>query len=220
MRSLILPLVALQLLFAGACTPYTVHSSARPLAQGESRRTSMFFVVPGGAKFESDSGGGSASAALPGYDIEQRYGLDDRSDVGLRITTVSGAIVSYKRRLDGPSDKDSRATALMLGGGFVNLGQHAHFEATLITSGREGRSFTPYGGIRALQVVRMSTDVPNDKPTLGGFGGVRFGDNAAGISLELGVFYDRSALGLRRNDVVIVPSVSFSGGALRRMVGR
>ncbi|HYW31238.1 MAG TPA: hypothetical protein VE869_06985, partial [Gemmatimonas sp.] len=148
MRSLTLSVHAFALLatmlttlVASACTPYTVHTSARPMAKGESRRTSMLFVVPGGAQFDSDSesnSGGTESAAIPGFDIEQRWGLDERSDVGLRITTISGAIVSYKRRLDGPSDKDGAATALMLGGGFVNMGQHAHVEATLITSGREG----------------------------------------------------------------------------------
>ncbi|HYW51246.1 MAG TPA: hypothetical protein VE861_11600, partial [Gemmatimonadaceae bacterium] len=125
------------------------------------------------------------------------------------------------RRLDGPSDKDGAATALMLGGGFVNMGQHAHVEATLITSGREGRSFTPYAGIRGLQVMPLSTTAPRDKPTIGGFGGVRLGDRDGGVSVELGVFYDRSALGLRRNDLVVVPSIGFQGGALwRRVRGR
>jgi hypothetical protein len=216
MRTVVLALLLLPLALAGACTPYTVAGTARPLARGERQRTSMFFVVPAGAKFAADSG--TSSTAVPGFDVEQRFGVDDRSDVGLRITTMSGAVVSYKRRLDGPSDKEGTATALMLGGGFVNLFQHAHLEATLLTSGRDGGSVTPYGGLRAIQVIPLSSEAPKDTPTLGAFGGARFGSRNGGISVELGVFYDRSALGLRRNDVVIVPSVSLHGGSVRRFL--
>lgn len=47
------------------------------------------------------------------------------------------------------------AIAIMGGGGFVNFGDHAHFELTLLASGEEG-TFTPYGGLRAMQVMPIS----------------------------------------------------------------
>ncbi len=152
---------------------------------------------------------------MPGFDLEQRFGLDDRSDFGIRSQTMSGVIGTYKRRLTAVIDG---GTAIMLGGGFVNGAQHAHGEVTLITSGREGGQVTPYGGIRALQVVPLSSVAVSDSPTIGGFGGIRLGQRDAGVSLELGVFYDRSALKLRRGDVVIVPAINVHGASLPKML--
>jgi len=133
---------------------------------------------------------------------------------------LSGVVASYTRRLDGLTDKSGAATALMVGGGFVNFGQHTHLEATLIRSGDDARTMVPYGGLRALQVFPLSTAAPSDSPTLVGFGGLRFGEADAGISLELGVFYDRSALGMRRGDLVVAPSITVHGGAFRKLLPR
>lgn len=196
----------------GGCTPYAVATTARPLARGERSFTQMLTVVPGGARFAGDS----SDVAIPGYDLETRIGLDDRTDIGLRIPTMSGAIVTWKRRLDAADARAGRATAVLLGGGFVNLGQHAHLEATLVTSGDETSIVVPYGGLRALQVIPLSSEAVSDAPTIGGFGGVRIGDRDGGVSLELGVFYDRSALKLRRGDLIIVPSISLHGLPLSR----
>jgi hypothetical protein len=206
-------LLALSQLFT-ACTPYAVATTARPLAVGERSKSTIFAVVPGGARSPDDS----SSIAMPGVDLEQRFGLDERSDLGVRIPSFSGVIMTYKRRLDGATDKPGTASGLMVGGGFVNFAQHAHLEATLIRSGSEAGSAVPYGGLRALQVIPLSTEAPNDSPTIGAFGGMRFGDRDGGISAELGVFYDRSALKLRRGDVVVVPSISVHGGALRHLM--
>lgn len=195
-----------------ACTPYAVHTSARPLLKGEKSSTTIATVVPGGGRIDD-----STTTAIPSLDWERRVGIDDRSDAGLRINSASGAIISYKRRLDGPSAKQSTATAILLGAGFVNLGAHAHAEATLITSAPDsGRSFIPYGGLRIIQIAPISTGAVHDKPTIGLFGGTRLGGRDGNVGVELGVFYDRSALGLRRNDFVIVPSISFTGVSGRR----
>lgn len=206
-------LLALPMLVT-ACTPYAVATTARPLPRGERSESQIFTVVPGGARSPDDS----SSVAMPGIDLEQRFGLDERSDLGVRVPTFSGVVVTYKRRLDGLTDEPGAATGLMVGGGFVNYGQHAHLEATLIRSGSETGRTVPYGGIRALQVIPLSSTAPHDSPTIGGFGGMRFGDRDGGISAELGVFYDRSALKLRRGDLVVVPSITVHGGALRRLV--
>lgn len=203
----------LVVLHLAACTPYAVHTSAQPLRQGEQTSTTIATVVPQGAKFDD-----STSQAMPSIDWEKRVGLDDRSDAGLRINSLSGAILTYKRRLDGPSARQTTATAIMVGAGFVNMGQHAHGEVTLMTSAPDsGRSVIPYGGVRLVQIAPLSTDAVHDKPTIGLFGGSRFGGRDGNVAVELGVFYDRSALGLRRNDIVIVPSVSFTGMSWRRM---
>jgi hypothetical protein len=208
-----LPLVSLGVLLTTGCTPYAVHTSAQPLLKGENTSGTIFTVVPGGARIDD-----STSRAMPSLDWEKRMGLDDRSDVGLRINSFSGAIVTYKRRLDGKTSEQGVATSLMVGAGFVNVGEHAHGEITLVTSATDsGRTVIPYGGVRAIQIVPLSTTAVHDKPTIGVFGGTRLGSREGGISVELGVFYDRSALGLRRNDVVFVPSIAFHGLSFRRM---
>ncbi len=214
--TVIVSLLALSLL-AGACTPYAVATTARPLAKGERSKASIFSLVRGGLEYSSDSSS-SGSVAVPMFDMERRFGLDERSDFGARITSFSGVVMTYKRRLDGVSDKPGAGTALMIGGGVVNWLEHAHLEATLIRSGDEARSAVPYGGLRAIQVIPISSTAVSDTPTLGGFGGLRMGARDGGVSLELGVFYDRSALKMRRGDVVVVPSVTFHGGALGRLL--
>ena len=51
----------------------------------------------------------------------------------------------------------------------------------------------------------MSTTAVKDPPTIGLFGGLEAGGRNRGAFAELGVFYDRSALGPRSNDFVVVP---------------
>ena len=51
----------------------------------------------------------------------------------------------------------------------------------------------------------MSTTAVKHLPTIGLFGGLEAGGRNRGVFEELGVFYDRSALGLRSNDFVVVP---------------
>ncbi len=212
--SLALPLVAL----AGACTPYAVSTTAVPVARGEAQRTTMMTVVPRGSDWSYESSDSNRkSVAMPGLDMEQRVGLDDYSDFGVRIPTFSGVIVSYKRRLDGPSNRDAHATAFMVGGGLVNFGQHAHGEFTLITSGRESAPLVPYGGFRVIQVLPLSSSAVHDSPAVGVFTGLKMGGRTPGVSAELGVFYDRSALGLRRGTVIVVPSIAIHGNVFDKL---
>ena len=99
----------------------------------------------------------------------------------------------------------------MVGGGLVNWGDHLHLEATLITSAAESDRFTPYGGIRAMQVIPISRGAVHDSPTLGAFLGTRIGSLTSGISPEIGVFYDHSALRIRKGNLLIVPSLTVHG---------
>jgi hypothetical protein len=150
-----------------------------------------------------------------GIDPEVRFGLDDRSDIGVRAPSFSGIVANYKRRLNGVSQAPGTATAIMVGGGLVNWGDHAHLEATLITSAEDNDRFTPYGGIRAMQVIPINKGAVHDSPTLGGFFGARIGTRTTGISPEIGVFYDHSALRLRKGNVLIVPAITIHGDFAR-----
>jgi hypothetical protein len=154
-----------------------------------------------------------ANRSFPRYgvDPEVRFGLDDRSDIGVRAPSFSGIVANYKRRLNGVSQAPGAATAIMVGGGLVNWGDHAHLEATLITSAADNDRFTPYGGIRAMQVIPINKGAVHDSPTLGGFFGARIGSLKAGISPEIGVFYDHSALRIRKGNILIVPAITIHG---------
>ena len=93
---------------------------------------------------------------MRGTDLEIRHGIDDKSDLGFRSPAYSGAVFTYKRRLAGTSASESAAVSVMAGGGFVNWGEHAETELTLMASGGSGGIATPYGGLRIMQVFPLS----------------------------------------------------------------
>lgn len=198
---------AVSIVYTGGCIPLTVGSTGKPVAVGTTVNTMSVYVVPNSFDDSVDK----HSFSRYGIDPEVRFGLDDRSDIGVRAPSFSGIVVNYKRRLNGVSEAPGAATAIMVGGGFVNWGEHAHLEATLITSGEDNDRFTPYGGIRAMQVIPLTKGAVHDTPTLGGFLGARIGAPTAGISPEIGVFYDHSALGIRKGNVLIVPAITLNG---------
>jgi Glutamine synthetase len=195
---------ALPALLMSGCIPFVVGSTARPVAPGESMRSMSFYSVPN----SFDGLDSSRSYPRAGVDTELRYGLDDRSDLGLRIPSYSGAIINYKRRLNGATANPGVAVAVLTGAGLVNWGDHAHFELSLLASGEENQ-FTPYGGLRAMQVVPISQGAVKDSPTFGGFFGVRIGAHDFALS-EIGVFHDHSALGIRKGNIIVVPSITMS----------
>ncbi len=196
------------------CIPYAVGSTARTVPVGDHTRTTTVFVIPNGVENKGDS----VAATLPGLDSEVRFGIDKKSDVGVRVPSWSGVVVNYKHRLDHGVDSvgpdTGIAVSIMAGAGVINWGQHAHFELSLLASGRENRRVVPYGGIRVMQVAPLSNAVPSDLPTAGAFVGWRIGSREIGIAPEIGVFYDHSALHIRRSDVIIVPSITFYGNLL------
>lgn len=196
------------------CIPYSVGQTAHPLPGETMERSLAWYFIPNGIEiFDS-------SATLMGMDFEIRRGLNDgASDIGLRIPMLSGAVVTYKRRLtSAPVAGEGAAVALLVGAGIVNLGQHAHGEIAILASGREEAQIVPYGGLRAMQVVPISTDAVSDSPTAGGFFGLRFGRRDAGISIEVAVYYDRSALEIRSGNVIVVPSIVLHGDEFVRML--
>ncbi len=196
------------------CIPYAVGSTARTVPAGDHVRTTTAFMIPDGVENETDS----VAATIPGLDSEVRFGIDDRSDWGVRVPSWSGVVLNYKRRLGavpaGAGADTAVALSLLTGGGFVNWGQHAHLELSLLASGREDRKAIPYGGVRVMQVVPLSSSAPSDRPTAGAFLGWRIGSRTLGVAPEVGIFYDHSALQIRHGDVIVVPSITFYGPVL------
>jgi hypothetical protein len=215
----LLPMLAAPLA-AGACIPYATGTTALTTPPGEMVPSASVYFIPGGAeRLTVDSAGGSYF----GIDPEFRMGLDDRSDLGIRAPGFVGLVVDYKHRMDGRPNDAGPALAYLVGAGVVNGGEHALLEAALVASGRAGgtsAAATPYGGVKVMHVVPLEADAVSDDPTVGVFAGLRIGTEALAISPELAVFYDRSALGLRDGNWIVVPSFSFHGDELmRRLFG-
>jgi hypothetical protein len=206
MRRLILasPIVVLAL---NACLPYTVGSTARTVAPHQTTAATSWYYIPNAVKMPGDT----LAVPLAGTNAEFRHGLDDRSDMGLRLLP-GGVAVDYKRRLDGDATGTRMALSWIAGGGIVNGGEHFMMQGTLIASGREDAVVVPYGGLRAIHVLPITQGAVRDKPTVGVFGGVQLGDSHFTIRPELGVFYDPSALGVRRGDLIVVPAVTLRRG--------
>jgi len=198
---------ALSIVYTAGCIPLTVGSTAQPVPVGTTVHSMSMYVVPNSVDDSVDK----RSFPRYGVDPEVRFGLDDRSDIGVRAPSFSGIVANYKRRLNGVSQAPGAATAIMIGGGLVNWGDHLHLEATLITSAEDNDRFTPYGGLRAMQVIPINKGAVHDSPTLGGFFGARIGSLKAGISPELGVFYDHSALRIRKGNILFVPAITIHG---------
>lgn len=70
-----------------------------------------------------------------------------------------------------------------------------------------------------MQVLPLAENAVSDSPTAGGLAGVRLGRRDFGVSLEIGVYYDRSALGIRSHDVIVVPAMTLHGQEFLRRVG-
>jgi hypothetical protein len=205
-----------------ACIPYTVGSTARPVARGERSTTMSTWVMPALGDTSLSSQGQSSALMI---DYETRWGIDEKSDAGVRAVG-GGLVVNYKRLLSGPSSIYD--VAVMPGMGLVNWGNHAYFESTLMASKRRtlpadkerrmSGNVLPYFGLRVMQVAPLNSSSVHDRPTAGGFLGVRFGTETFGVSPEVGVFYDHSALGVRKNDFVVVPAISVHGSEMIRML--
>jgi len=204
----------LVVLSVAGCVPYTVATTAQPVPVGEVAPTLVWYAIPNGIEVLRDS-----SIAWLGIDAETRIGVSDRADVGIRIPSASGVVVTYKYRLSTNRDRQAPAIAVMGGGGLVNWGNHAEFELTLIASGRQ-KLLTPYGGLRVGQVLPLSREAASDSPTAGGFLGLRIGKEQLGVSAEVGVFYDRSALGVRSSEVIVVPALVLHGEDLINAITR
>ena len=205
---LIAPLCAL----LTGCISYTVGQGAETAQVGKRVSSSSVSVVPGTLN-------DSTPTRRPSIDTEVRYGVNPRTDIGFRIATWSGFMVTWKRQLtraDTSTMLENRArTSIMLGGGVLNMGEHAGFEATLISSGKWTQQGQLYGAIRVVQVVPITNTARSDDPVIGASVGYLIGNREYSIGPELGVYYDRSVLGLNTNRILVIPSVVVRRTGLR-----
>ena len=189
-----------------SCIAYSVGTTARPVPVGEFRPNLSVYFVPNG--IESGDEDDDTGVAYSSADFEGRWGLTEKSDIGLHVPP-GGAIVNYKRMLNAVNDPNRAAFSAMGGVGIVNGGNHAYYELGLIGSGREDNS-VPYGGVRMMQVIPISSGAVHDDPTAGIFGGIRFRVGSSfSLSPELGIYYDDSALEIRKSNIVFIPSITF-----------
>ena len=201
-------------LLLNGCIPYTLGTTARPLKPGEIQSSSSIYFIPNGIELFD-----TTSVTFIGMGLQIRRGLNDRAEIGVRFPGLAGAVMTYKHLLVGDQESTG-ALAVMVGAGFVNAGEHAHVEASLIASGSEESWMTPYGGLRLMQVVPISEHAVTDSPTAGAIFGVRIGTAEFGVSPEIGLFYDKSALGLRDHDFIVVPSITLHGQKLLELLRR
>lgn len=195
-------LTALCISFTGTgCLPYAMAGTANTLSPYRSATSVTMSSVRSAGSLRD-----SSDAIWPAYDLEYREGLDDRSDYGLRLTSFSGVVISYKRRLVGQGT--NAGLAAQVEGGVVNLGTYVLGGASLVGSSSEDAPVTVFGGLRSLFVLRTSSDVKNDSPTAGGFVGAKFGSARVSLMPEVGLYYDHSVLGLRKGNLIVVPTIS------------
>ena len=208
-----LPLLALVTcaLMVTGCLPYAVGTTAHPVDESEGPVASTtVYAVPNGLE-GIDENDQDEAVGYMGFDTEVRFGVSEHTDVGVRVPGLSGFVVNAKRRFVG-ADSSRFAMAVMGGTGFINYGQHWHFEATLVASGSERAILTPYGGPRIMQTLPLSESAVSDSPTVGGFLGMRIGNQQFSISPEIGVYYDEPALSISNDDpVLFIPSVTIHG---------
>ena len=147
---------------------------------------------------------------------EARVGLDERSDVGVRLLGLGSLTATYKRRLSGRVGTDEGASVIV-GAGVVRL-THFHLEGTLVTAYPTDGLVVPYGGVRVQHLIPFSEDAESVAPAIGLFGGGQFGWDDLGLSPELGIFYSPDP---RRLDssIIYAPSVTFRGDRLIRALG-
>ncbi len=217
-------LVSLLVLFGLAsvltgCVPYTVGTTAATVPEGELQTTTSLAFIPSGLEYDDDEDAYTQPYFLASTGA--RFGIGPSTDIGIYAPGYLGVVVNAKHQFQVAQPGAPLGWAAMGGMGVINGGLNAHLEATLIASGREDLTATPYGGMRFMQTFPLSSEAEYDLPTIGPFGGVRLGTADLGASLEVGVFYDDSALDLRSRDIIVVPSISVHGsGLIRALMGR
>lgn len=198
------------------CVPYTVGSTAATVAPRDIEPSAILQIASG--RRDLDDGDEPAGTGLM-LGNEARLGLDERSDIGVRLIGLGSLTATYKRRLTGPVRGDA-GTALIVGAGVIGA-SHLHLEASLVASPGpiEGAPrVVPYGAIRFQDLTPFSDDALGTDPALGLVVGGRFGWPDLAVSPEIGVFYSPSPL-IGDDDVLIVPSVTVRGDRLRKALG-
>lgn len=206
-------------LYGGAlagCVPYSVGMTPDTVPERQVSPSAVVQIASGRRALEADDRPNTAGKAAFVIGNEARVGLDDRSDIGVRLLGLGSVTATYKRRLSGRTGTDE-GSALLVGAGVVGL-THFHVEASLITAFPTDGPIVPYGGIRAQHLIPFSEDALSPSPAVGAFGGARFGWSDLSLSPELGVLYSPSPVG-QDGDLIYAPSVTVRGDRLMRALG-
>lgn len=182
------------------CLPYSMNSTAATVHRDS---VTVMATLPIGARARYS--GDEYAPRGPGVDVEGRIGMSDRSDLGLRITSVSGLVLSYKYRLLG--DRDGAALAAQAEIGGVNLFSSAIGGVTVMASGSESRVIVPYAGARVLALSSRRSYVSESGPFAGGFGGLRIQAGWLSFFPEVAVYRNHAAPVETADRWLIIPSV-------------
>ncbi len=170
------------LLSLAGCLPYTMGSTAATVEPHRVSRTLMMRRTERALSLKND-------LDLLDIDAEFRTGIDERSDAGIRITSISGLTFSYKRRLLGERGAAGLAAQGELG--LLGMGEAGLAGVSAVASARESDFFTPYGGVRVLATAPFKSTTQSRPPAYGIFLGARVGSEFVGISPEFAFFHDR-----------------------------
>src|SRR5690242_21910527 len=107
---------ALSLVYGAGCIPLTVGSTAQPVPVGTTVQTTSVYVVP--SSFDDTLN--NRSYPRYGVDPEIRFGLDERSDIGVRFPSFSGVVANDKHRLNGLPGGPGFALAVLPDGAIEN----------------------------------------------------------------------------------------------------
>ncbi|MEM0963089.1 MAG: hypothetical protein AAGK21_11210 [Bacteroidota bacterium] len=200
----------------GGCVPYAVGTTPTTVAPRETEPSVVLQAVSARRDLDEDDEPSGAGLMVGN---EARLGLDERSDIGIRLIGLGSLTATYKRRLTGDLDSE-RGASLIVGAGLIGT-SHLHIEGTLVASPgplANARQVVPYGGVRIQDLTPFADDALATTAAVGVFAGARFGWPDLAVSPELGVFYSPSPL-FRDDDLIIVPSVTVRGDRLRRALG-
>ena len=211
-------LLAAALALAGlaGCVPYAVGSTPATVAPRAVEPSATLQIASSRRDLDRDDGPKGAALMLSN---EARLGLDDRSDVGLRLLGLNSLTATYKRRLAGVPGED-RGVSVVVGAGVI-VPNYFHLEATAIASPgplEAAPQITPYAALRLQDLTPFADDALGSSPALGLVVGGRFGWPDLALSPEVGVFYSPSPV-FGGDDVIIVPSVTIRGDRLRKALG-
>ncbi|MEQ1693600.1 MAG: hypothetical protein ABMA00_20090 [Gemmatimonas sp.] len=189
--------------FATGCLPYTMGSTAATVPSGTQRTT--FSLA---ASFGDRSADGPVETPIGVVDAETRIGLSDRSDAGLRISGISGAVVSYKRRLSGSAQ--GAALSAQVEGGVVKGGALAMGGISVVASSADANRNALFGGVRYLPVARLARDVDRESATIGAFLGLQMRRASFVLLPELSVVRGYDDVIAHRATWFIIPSISLT----------
>jgi len=208
----LLPALLLALALSACAVPYNVGQTARTTPARTVQPDATFQYASHDRLREPGDDDGPTFMMSNGV----RLGLDDDSEVGLRLVGP-GAVVTYGRRLTGTPGSDAGTTLIAGGGILLGEGGHVHLEGSVVTSAEPLGEWAPYGGARA-QLLGPFGSNNETVGAVGVFGGVRLGEPDLAIFPELGVFYSPTG-GFGETDWIVAPSVTVRGDGLLRALG-